>query len=430
MDRPCNKLGKQISAVQLIGVDKAHQKYKIGEVKMQVPSMYFLDASRYDLPTITRATLDDSRITLLLSDGAAEFLRYPASDAERTARVEFFKSLRLSEKFYGDIISLKLSLVSLDSALVARRMAQTTAVKCFKNVKVLKSFITCVDKITSLECESEIVKNAQNFWGREQREFIEKMRRDVEKAEEAIDSIGYVNMRLDNTGFSLIKDNNEDNFVDRLARICSELKVEIPRSSRLTLKLDIATADALERLYEDVFKYLRSLLEEYSELPVKELYKNKREIDFYLEINELVKRAEKSGIPFCYPENSGIKSFVARDAYDISLLHKKTESIVPNDITFEGDCGFCFLTGANGGGKTTYLRTVAINLILSLCGCPFADPQGCIPLTELSLIFPWMKDSEIREDLWRSREGSVRCLRGQVRTASFCSTKPFRARMT
>ena len=31
-------------------------------------------------------------------------------------------------------------------------------------------------------------------------------------------------------------------------------------------------------------------------------------------------------------------------------------------IAFEEDTGFCFLTGANGGGKTTYLRTVAIKV--------------------------------------------------------------------
>ena len=337
---------------------------------MQVPSMFFLGNLRYDEPAITRATLDDSRITLLISDSAAEFLKYPANDNERTARCEIFKGIRQDEKFYRDIISLKLSLVSLDSAVVSRRMATTRAVKCFKNVKVLKCFVACVDKILALESESEIVKQQQRIWGVENKALIEQMRLDIENAQKAIDSIGYVNMRLDNTGFSLIKEDNDDNFVDKLAGVCKALEVEIPKSSRLTLKFDSATADALEGLYKDVFEYLRELLEKYKDLPTKELFSNKREIDFYLEINELVKRAEKHGIPFCYPENSEKKRFSAKDAHDISLIYKKSEKIVPNDIFFEGDTGFCFLTGANGGGKTTYLRTVAINLILSLCGCP------------------------------------------------------------
>ena len=44
-------------------------------------------------------------------------------------------------------------------------------------------------------------------------------------------------------------------------------------------------------------------------------------------------------------------------------------NIVPNDILFN-EKTFFFLTGANGGGKTTYLRSVGIAVILFLSGCP------------------------------------------------------------
>ena len=186
---------------------------------MKVPSLFFLDTSKYDKPSITRATLDDSRITLLLSDGASEFLRYPATNSERTARCEIFKGVMQDSKFYGDIISLKLSLVSLDSSVTARRMAPTNAVKCFKNVKVLSAFVLCINKILALQSESEIIRSIQKYWGVEQKSFIDEMKADIEKAESFIDSIGYVNMRLDNMGFSLIKDENNDNFVDRLKKI-------------------------------------------------------------------------------------------------------------------------------------------------------------------------------------------------------------------
>ncbi|MBE6544290.1 MAG: hypothetical protein E7675_07800 [Ruminococcaceae bacterium] len=337
---------------------------------MEVPSLYFLDSPRYDDPSISISTLDDSRITLLISEGAANFLQYPATNKEREGRGEIFKKIREDYKFYGDIISLKLSLVSLDSSVTSRRMAPTKAVKCFKNVKVLNNFVLCVDKLCALEGGGVIIEAARKYWSVTQRDFIEELREDIETANRYIDSMGYVNMRLDNTGFSLIKDENNDNFVDKLLAISDELKIAPPKASRMTLKLDVATAEALERLFPKIFHYLGKLMEKYSSLPTKELFSNKKEIDFYLELNELVKRGEANNIPFCYPVNSATKKFVAREAYDISLLYKKTETIVPNDITFEGDCGFCFLTGANGGGKTTYLRTVAINLVLSLCGAP------------------------------------------------------------
>ena len=231
--------------------------------------MFFLDNPRYDNPSISVATLDDSRITLLISENAGIFLRYPATDSERTGRTEIVNSLREDQKFYADVISLKLSLVSLDSAVTARRMAATHAVKCFKNVKVLKSFVTCVDKICALEGGGGIIRQAQNQWGVSERDFIEEMKSDIKKAEEMIDSMGYVSMRLDNTGFSLIKDENNDNFVDKLLAISDELKIEPPRPSRLTLKLDNATAEALEKLFPEIFKFLGQLIGKYEDLPTK-----------------------------------------------------------------------------------------------------------------------------------------------------------------
>ncbi len=337
---------------------------------MKVPSFYFLGEPRYNNPRITTSTLDDSRITLLISDGAAEFLKYPATDDERQARQEIFRGVKDDKKFYADIISLKLSLVSLDSANTARRMAMTDVQKCFKTVKVLNCFKICIDKILALSSESKIIKEVQEHWGVKMADYMRDLEQDTLKAEEMTASIGYVNMRLDSRGFSLIKDENNDNFVDRLKEISEKMNVELPRSSRLTLKLDGATATALGKLYPDVFSYLRGIMKKYEDLPIKELFFNKKEIDFYLEMTELVKKASGNSIPFCYPENSKKKKFVAKDAHDVSLLHKKTEHIVPNDIAFEDGGGFCFLTGANGGGKTTYLRTVAINLILALAGCP------------------------------------------------------------
>ena len=265
---------------------------------MGVPSVYFIGDSRYNDPRIMTSTLDDSRITLLISDSAANFLKYPANDAERNARVEIFKAIREDKKFYGDIVSLKLSLVSLDSSAAARRMAQTGVQKAFKTVKILQNFVICVDKILGLQSESEIIKNMQRYWGKDRADFISEIKKDIEIAKEKISSIGYVNMRLDSSGFSLIKDENNDNFVDKLALISTKLGVKTPKNSRLTLKLDIATANALGKLFPDVFGYLTELMEKYDELPIKELFFNKREIDFYLEMNELVKKAEAASIPF------------------------------------------------------------------------------------------------------------------------------------
>ncbi len=48
----------------------------------------------------------------------------------------------------------------------------------------------------------------------------------------------------------------------------------------------------------------------------------------------------------------------------------KAESRVDNPISFEGWHNFIIVTGANMAGKSTYLRTVAVNFILAMTGAP------------------------------------------------------------
>ena len=60
----------------------------------------------------------------------------------------------------------------------------------------------------------------------------------------------------------------------------------------------------------------------------------------------------------------------AANAYDITLIAKGESNIVPNDVLFSDTEPFFYLTGANDGGKTTYLRTVGVLVLLFLLGCP------------------------------------------------------------
>lgn len=57
-------------------------------------------------------------------------------------------------------------------------------------------------------------------------------------------------------------------------------------------------------------------------------------------------------------------------AYDITLLEKDEHNIIPNDVELTEKEPLFFLTGANGGGKTTYLRTVGVSVTMFLCGAP------------------------------------------------------------
>ena len=64
-------------------------------------------------------------------------------------------------------------------------------------------------------------------------------------------------------------------------------------------------------------------------------------------------------------------------------------SIVPNDLRLDDSEPLCFIIGANGGGKTSFLRAVGVNLILFLNGAPiFAESASIYPFRSVSTHFP------------------------------------------
>jgi hypothetical protein len=110
----------------------------------------------------------------------------------------------------------------------------------------------------------------------------------------------------------------------------------------------------------------------------------REELQFYLSVRELVKKGENADIPVCFPSIAKSRIYRAVRAHDISLTLKGEIRIVPNDIDFSEADRVCFLTGANGGGKTTFIRTVTINLLLFLAGCPiFADRAEIYPFRQI-----------------------------------------------
>jgi len=64
---------------------------------------------------------------------------------------------------------------------------------------------------------------------------------------------------------------------------------------------------------------------------------------------------------------NGDFSYQAKDASHPLIPQ---EQAVPNDINFPSIGSFNIVTGANMAGKSTYLRTVGVNLILSMAGAP------------------------------------------------------------
>ena len=117
--------------------------------------------------------------------------------------------------------------------------------------------------------------------------------------------------------------------------------------------------------------------------------------------------------PLCWPAVSDRREFVIEGAVDPSLSRRgiRGTEVVPNDILMAEEKGgeqlnFYILSGANGGGKTTYLRTAALAALFFTAGCPVTARGGrSMPFDAVYTHFP---SNESFESGGRFADESVR----------------------
>jgi DNA mismatch repair ATPase MutS len=93
------------------------------------------------------------------------------------------------------------------------------------------------------------------------------------------------------------------------------------------------------------------------------------ELGFYVGCLNLRDRLAKKGEPFCLPEPlaSGKAMLSGRGLYDVCLSLSVEERVVGNDVTAD-DKSLVMITGANQGGKSTFLRGMGLAQLMMQCG--------------------------------------------------------------
>ena len=180
-----------------------------------------------------------------------------------------------------------------------------------------------------------------------------------------------------------------ESYVERLQRCAEDLGLPPTRpSSDTVIRLDARMVNALARLHPEDFLAFKAFYGKYNQTFDESILSYRYELNFYLEAIKLLDRIHSAGLPLCWPILSQEKKLSISGLRDVSLLHKETD-IVPNDAEFTTEEPFFFLTGANGGGKTTFLRSLAIAVLLFLSGCPIcADDAVLWPPENVFTHFP------------------------------------------
>ena len=328
-------------------------------------SLLFLDSS--ERRTQPKSLARDLNLDRLLGESTLGLLLTICTPEERKARLGIFRLLG-NDEFAESFRRLDETLTALSQTSAACKSA-----KCeFESLIFARNLcVSCTAALDELDrlCVYGL-DNALTLCIRRFSESVserrEILREAVSSTEPDVSAFSELSLTYLPGKLTLTK-RRDESISDRLQELIRGMGLS-PTVRSCSIRVPPELSDSFSRLFPESFARLKSLCGLADSL-AEALLKLRREVGFYLELTGLAKRAKAAGMSVCSPVYSDYPVFRARNAYDFTLLVKDAK-VIPNDIDFDGSSAVSFLTGANGGGKTTYLRCTAANLLLALAGCP------------------------------------------------------------
>lgn len=179
---------------------------------------------------------------------------------------------------------------------------------------------------------------------------------------------------------------HSDNLEDSLKEIAIELDCKLEKVSNSYSKKEINPYFLFEilnkndSLKNEIISYFEENFEK-----VISLHVPLKEYRFYILMKEVFNRI---GSLSCYSKVTFDTFTKFTKCYDITLLSSNIKA-VPNDFEISNDENMHFILGVNSGGKTCYLRSVAINYLFSvIIGYAFSESAAILPMKYIFSHFP------------------------------------------
>jgi hypothetical protein len=128
----------------------------------------------------------------------------------------------------------------------------------------------------------------------------------------------------------------------------------------------------------------------------------KKDLIFFLSALKQCRLWEEKGLPHCFPEIRPMeaKAFSAHGMFDPLLALNDREEIIGNDIEFQEGGEILILTGANQGGKTVFLLSVALTQWFFQLGIMAPCKSASLsPVREILTVFAPNSDTVNRKGL-------------------------------
>lgn len=348
------------------------------------PSLIELN-SKQRLP---KQLLLDLQLDKILTQKTLDILRNPCKKEEIKHRAELFETVE-SKNAQAALADCLSELKNYQRTLALCQDAEIPLERAFLRLSIFEQYITICERLASFAKLGYLLGRVSHYFLRaEKQALLLALRHDLTAVKAELRDVRSGLLSFSDKHWITPDRSGKDEY-DELSVYALGLGLEVPDKKKLDARIDQSLSDAVSRLHTNKLAILDTFVSKYAEINLEEPLQYIDAFEFIVEINVLIKRAGEQGIPHCYPSVADQPSYMAKDAYDLSLMAKKLQKIIPNDIDFNIDEPFSFLTGANGGGKTTYLRSVGINLVLFLSGCPvFAREANLFPFEFVASHFP------------------------------------------
>lgn len=323
---------------------------------------------------IPESVFEDLGLKGMISENMSEFLSQPVSSENIVLRQNVIKEI-FSDGGTSDGCFEKFEALSgiLGEIASARENFNRSSSEAEKDVLFVTWALFAdkyINESKAFDGKSEFVSEYYEYFA----SFVDsdeyrKFSKELSAIGTMLDRIRIHSIRIGRKGIVTQKGKENNDYISKLMKYAEDMKISgfAPPPS-IKRNIPVSIIESFAELNPDVFGRMRKFREEYIEYIRGDTDRCRRECEFYIEVKKLSDKIRERGIPLCFPEVSDVPLYNASEIYDISLL-KAGYEIIPNDAEFSEKDNFFFLTGANGGGKTTYIRTVGIALILFLGGC-------------------------------------------------------------
>ncbi|MCL2518203.1 MAG: hypothetical protein FWF15_06525 [Oscillospiraceae bacterium] len=351
---------------------------------MNYPSLIYAETP--DNYKIDYAVFEDLKLTALISRDVLEAVSVPCSTGDILLRQEMFKTgPRQHLELLMEIIT---ELYVLNEAF---ETARSNEEKYYIFVSLMKQLMEFYKNAAQCEGVGALYDRfVSSFSGELEKTQYQRIIYELDKLYPFIDLISSNVFKIHGENLKISTDKASVTLVSQLAECAKSLGLsELGSDLRISKKLCMNVVASVLNKYPEYLKAFAEFYGSYKNYYIKDILNYKSEIGFYLEFWNLADKIKRAGIPITYPVISEVKKINITNAYDITLFAKNEANIIPNDINFTVTEPFFFLTGANGGGKTTYLRTICVTVFMFINGCPVACENGEIyPMRKIFAHFP------------------------------------------